>query len=376
MKTPIRIMKGLLLLMAIPLVIFMFFPKIATDVFNQKWAGWLWLFFFSVGVFALYLGLDLLNRVNIYREFHKTSVEEKETFWKDRFFSLRLGFLRNAILAILLLSMLLFLVLFYLFIIPKAPSGDWPILLIKTTSISIVLGATSILNAVLFIGNGKKVILGVSISVKTPTRKAPTWVNGVFQIKPTFMDAEVDLKEDFDGISELDNPPPPWFMWLFYSTVIFAAIYLVRFTWLHYGPSQTEEYNSKLAKLKTETAAFLAKQADNVDENTVTVEKDQGKIAEAKLVFVAKCATCHGQSGEGNSGPNLTDDYWIHGNSAKDIFKTIKYGYPDKGMVPWQEHLSPPKIKAMTTFILSLRGSKVSNPKAPQGEKMEPREKL
>lgn len=362
--------------MAIPLVIFMFFPKIATDVFNQKWAGWLWLFFFSVGVFALYLGLDLLNRVNIYREFHKTSVEEKETFWKDRFFSLRLGFLRNAILAILLLSMLLFLVLFYLFIIPKAPSGDWPILLIKTMSISIVLGATSILNAVLFIGNGKKVILGVSISVKTRTRKAPTWVNGFFQIKPTFMDAEVDLKEDFDGISELDNPPPPWFMWLFYSTVIFAAIYLVRFTWLHYGPSQTEEYNSKLAKLKTETAAFLAKQADNVDENTVTVEKDQGKIAEAKLVFVAKCATCHGQSGEGNSGPNLTDDYWIHGNSAKDIFKTIKYGYPDKGMVPWQEHLSPPKIKAMTTFILSLRGSKVSNPKAPQGEKMEPREKL
>ena len=365
-----------MLLMSVPVSLFMFFPGIASDIFNHKFSEWLWLFFFSVGIISLYLGLDLLNRVNIYRQYQNTPEADQKTFWENQFITLRLGFLRNAVLLVLIKSMVLFLLFFCLFILPKAPEGNWSIWIIKTLSIAIVLGVISILNAVLFIQRGEWIVMGIkSPKLKSGLRET-LWVEKLFQIKPTFMDKEVDLKEDFDGISELDNPPPPWFMWLFYSTVVFAAIYLVRFTWLHYGPSQTEEYNIKITKLKTETTAFLAKQADNVDENTVTIEKDQTKLFEAKGIFMAKCATCHGQNGEGNSGPNLTDDYWIHGNSVKDIFKTIKYGYPDKGMVPWKEHLNPPKIKAMATYILSLRGSLPPNAKAPQGEKMEPQEKI
>jgi len=186
----------------------------------------------------------------------------------------------------------------------------------------------------------------------------------------------VDLKEDFDGISELDNPPPPWFMLMFYSCVIFAGVYLVRYSWLHYSPNQQEEYAQNMQKLNTEKAAYMAKTADNVDENTVTIEKSTEKLAEAKVLFQDKCAACHGQNGEGKNGPNLTDDYWLHGNSVKDVFKTIKYGVLEKGMVAWKEQISPPKMRAVATYVLSLRGSNPAGATAPQGSKMEPKEKL
>ena len=180
------------------------------------------------------------------------------------------------------------------------------------------------------------------------------------------MDAEVDLKEDFDGITELDNPPPPWFMWLFYGTIVFAGIYLVRFTWTSYGHTQVQEFTVANNEIK----AAQKKSAGDVDENNVTLETDKGKLTEAGELFLKKCAVCHGEKGEGKNGPNLTDEFWIHGGDVKSVFKTIKYGVLEKGMIAWGDQIPPLQMKAVTAYILSLQGSKPANAKEPEGTKM------
>jgi len=378
MKNLLRILTAMMILMAVPIAIFMFFPKLAEWVNQQAWNQTMWMTLIGAGVLALYIGMDLLNRVDIYKSFVNTPDEEKDSFWKNQFASQRLGFLRSGVISLLLMAIALFFMIFYLMVLPKAPEGNWYLWVIKVLGVGITVGVLMLLNAVLFLNSGKKVILGIEERTAAEKRAAreATWVDKMFQIKPTFLDADVDLKEDFDGISELDNPPPPWFMWLFYSTVVFAGVYLVRYTWLNYAPSQVEEYNADMASHKAKAAAYLAKQADNVDENSVTLEKDKAKLADAGALFKSKCAACHGELGEGKTGPNLTDDHWIHGNSVKDVFKTIKYGYPDKGMISWKDQVSPPKMKALASYILSLRGTNPAGAKAPEGEKMEPKEKF
>lgn len=374
MKNLLRILTVMLLIMAAPIAIFMFFPKMAEWVNQQPWNQNLWMFLIGAGILALFIGLDLLNRVDVYKAFVNTPEAEKEDFWQKSFVKHRLGFLRSGVISLLLLAIVLFAMVFYLMILPKAPEGNWHLWVIKVLGIAIGIGVLTVLNAVMFLTNGRKVILGVDEKpvLGANEKREPTWVDKMFQIKPTFLDAEVDLKEDFDGISELDNPPPPWFMWLFYSTVVFAGVYLVRYTWMHYAPGQVEEYNADMK----DVLAMKAKAAGNVDENNVTIETDKAKLAEAASIFKEKCAVCHGEKAEGKNGPNLTDDNWIHGNSAKEVFKTIKYGVLEKGMVAWKDQISPVKMKALTTYILTLRGTNPAGAKAPEGEKMEPKEKI
>jgi cytochrome c oxidase cbb3-type subunit III len=113
---------------------------------------------------------------------------------------------------------------------------------------------------------------------------------------------------------------------------------------------------------------FMKTSANNVDESTVKLLTEAGDLAAGKDVFISNCAACHGKLGEGTVGPNFTDDYWMHGGSIQDIFKTIKYGWVEKGMKSWKEDLSPMQIAQVTSFIKSLRGTNPPNGKAPQGD--------
>jgi cytochrome c oxidase cbb3-type subunit 3 len=118
---------------------------------------------------------------------------------------------------------------------------------------------------------------------------------------------------------------------------------------------------------KIQTDAYLASAKENVDENSV-VQLDAAGAAQGKILFAKTCTPCHLAEGQGSVGPNLTDDYWIHGGAIKDIFKTIKYGYPDKGMQSWQTTYSPVQLQQLATFIRTLKGTNPPNPKAPQGD--------
>lgn len=183
---------------------------------------------------------------------------------------------------------------------------------------------------------------------------------------PLDREAEVATDHNYDGIVELDNSLPPWWVYLFYGTIAFAIVYLVYFNYFD-GPTQKMEYDTEVAQALMKKNEFLKKAAASVDETSVVVLSDDASIAKGKGSFVTKCAACHGQNGEGLVGPNLTDEYWIHGGGIKDIFKTIKYGWPEKGMISWESQIQPMEMQQIASFIYSLKGSNPANAKAPQG---------
>jgi len=179
---------------------------------------------------------------------------------------------------------------------------------------------------------------------------------------------DILLDHNYDGIQELDNSLPPWWKYGFYLTIIVALIYMYRYQISHSGPSQHDEYVAEMQKGEEDKAAYLAKSSNNVDENTVVMLKDAGEIAAGKEIFVKICAACHLADGGGNVGPNLKDEYWLHGGSVKDVFKSIKYGWQDKGMKSWKDDFSPKQIQELASFVKSLKGTHPATPKAPQGD--------
>ncbi len=185
--------------------------------------------------------------------------------------------------------------------------------------------------------------------------------------RPITEESKIDLGHNYDGIRELNNRLPGWWLYGFYLTIIFSGIYLWRYHVSNSAPLPGEELKIALIKADEQQKAYLAKAANNVDENTVIFNKDG--IAAGGAIFKQTCAACHGPEGQGNTvGPNLTDEYWIHGGSIKDIFKTIKYGYPEKGMQSWKDQYSPVQMAQLASFVKSLQGTKPLNPKAPQGD--------
>ncbi len=178
---------------------------------------------------------------------------------------------------------------------------------------------------------------------------------------------DILLDHNYDGIQELDNSLPPWWKYGFYVTIAVACIYLYRFHISHDGMSQQEEYTAEMKKGEEDKAEYLAKSANNIDENNVTLLTGSD-VANGKETFIKNCAPCHLADGGGVVGPNLTDDYWLHGGGLKDIFKSIKYGWQDKGMKSWKDDLSPKQIQEVASFIKSLKGTHPVTPKAPQGE--------
>ena len=185
---------------------------------------------------------------------------------------------------------------------------------------------------------------------------------------PIEQEADVLLNHDYDGIRELDNALPPWWVWGFYITIIFAFVYFLNYQVLHTGVSQAQEYTNEVAQAAAQQTERNSKIADMVTPETVTLLTTPEGISAGKETFIKNCAACHGQNGEGIVGPNLTDEFWIHGGGIKNVFTTVTNGYPTKGMISWKSQLSPKKIQEVASFVLSLQGTKPANGKAPQGD--------
>lgn len=187
------------------------------------------------------------------------------------------------------------------------------------------------------------------------------------KVVPIEKEHDILLDHNYDGIQELDNSLPPWWKYGFYLTIVTGVIYL----WYYHaggnGPSSYDEYVAEVQAGEESKAAYLAKSANNVDENTVTLS-DAAGIAAGKTTFESMCAACHQKDGGGGVGPNLTDEYWIHGGSIKDVFKSVKYGWPDKGMKSWKDDFSPNQIAQLSSYIMTLKGTKPAAPKEKQGE--------
>lgn len=188
---------------------------------------------------------------------------------------------------------------------------------------------------------------------------------------PVEEEEEVLTDHAYDGIQELDNRLPPWWLYGFYFTIVFGIGYILYFHVFQVGNLQTAEYEQEMADAEEQVALYLASLDNLIDESNVTLSESEADLAVGKEAYIQYCVTCHGAEGQGGVGPNLADQYWLHGGGVKDIFKTIKYGVPEKGMVSWQKQFTPKQMQQLTSFIISMEGTNPPNPKEPQGEKYE-----
>jgi cytochrome c oxidase cbb3-type subunit III len=169
---------------------------------------------------------------------------------------------------------------------------------------------------------------------------------------------------DYDGIRELDNDLPPWWKWLFYISIVFFIVYLVRlFVFRADDLLQLTEYNKEMAE-----AASMAPSQSSSETFEIKVLNDQTSIANGKVIYDKICAVCHLVDGGGLVGPNMTDDYWIHGNTIQDMFNTVTNGVLEKGMISYKDQYSPQQRLEVLSYIITLHGTTPANPKAPQGD--------
>jgi cytochrome c oxidase cbb3-type subunit 3 len=193
-------------------------------------------------------------------------------------------------------------------------------------------------------------------------------MKGLTKQEPIENEGQLLLDHDYDGIKELDNNLPPWWVYLFYGSIVFAAVYLVRFEILG-GDNQEMELKKELAQAKIDLAEYMKTAPDLMDEKTVTLLTDPADLAIGKTIFNANCAACHRADAGGQIGPNLTDEYWILGGGIKNVFHTLVNGGRDgKGMISWKGTLKPKEMQKVASYILSLKGSNPTDPKTAEGE--------
>jgi cytochrome c oxidase cbb3-type subunit 3 len=185
-------------------------------------------------------------------------------------------------------------------------------------------------------------------------------------LQPMEKERSLVLEGDYDGIEELDNNVPPWFNILFYGTVVIAVIYFLNFHVFGTGKLPLQEYQEEinLANMQREE---LIRTGAYINENTVVLLTDNESIKNGKQLFTTNCVTCHGEGGQGIIGPNLTDEYWIHGGGIKNVFSVIKYGVPAKGMITWMNQMNPKLMQQVASYVISLQGTNPPGAKAPEG---------
>ena len=185
---------------------------------------------------------------------------------------------------------------------------------------------------------------------------------------PTSTEQDRLLQHDYDGIQEFDNPLPRWWVYLFYATIVFAIAY-----WLNVGGIGTG--SGRIAAYDAEMKAFAAAHPPEAGaalptaESLAALASDTAALARGKAVYAANCAACHGPAGGGLIGPNLTDEYWLHGGTLPEVRKTVAEGVLAKGMPPWGKTLKPDQVSAVAAYVVSLQGTKPASPKAPEGRK-------
>ena len=171
------------------------------------------------------------------------------------------------------------------------------------------------------------------------------------------------LDHEYDGIRELDNRLPRWWVWLFYITIIFAAVYLMYFHVMRAGPLSAGEYDNEMKIGDQLKAAAMGKFEAGIP--TLQPATDAVVLNGGQQTYMKFCAPCHRADGGGLVGPNLTDSYWIHGSNYADTVSVIWNGVPAKGMITWKSTLKPDEIQAVASYIYTLRGTKLATPGKP-----------
>jgi cytochrome c oxidase cbb3-type subunit 3 len=186
---------------------------------------------------------------------------------------------------------------------------------------------------------------------------------------PIEKEKDVMLDHNYDGIQELDNQLPPWWKYGFYITIVFAFVYLFNFHVSGSGKLQLAEYNEEMQNAELAKKQRIENDANYITSASVVKLTEPVSLAAGKAIYIQNCKACHGDFGQGNVGPNLTDEFWIHGGGIKNVFNVVTDGVPSKGMISWKSQLTPKAIQEVSSYILTLQGTNPATPKEPQGEK-------
>ncbi len=251
------------------------------------------------------------------------------------------------------------------------------ILLVAILVLVVAMYMVSIIRAIIQEEQSKRAQATGTLSIVEAKSEPSTWEKLKIKLTrqvPLEREEDIMMDHDYDGIKELDNHLPPWWKWLFYITIIWSVFYLLVYHVFHAMPLQDEEYSNEMAQAE----AAMEKKREGItvafDETNVEFSDDPTHLASGQKIFVRDCQACHLEDGGGMIGPNLTDEYWIHGGSMKDVFSVIKYGVPQKGMIPWQTKLNAEEMRDVASYVLSLGGTEPARPKAPEGELYVPEE--
>lgn len=189
---------------------------------------------------------------------------------------------------------------------------------------------------------------------------------------PVAHEEDVLLDHDYDGIHELDNNLPPWWLWIFYLSILYAVIYMGIYHFGGNGLTSGEKYVREMEIAQAQVDEYKANQVVFVDEANLVPLTEAVDLTAGEKIYTANCVACHGSLGEGGIGPNMTDDYWIHGGDIKDLYRIIKDGVIDKGMQSWAAMLPADQMHQVASYMLTLQGTNPPNGKEPQGDLYEP----
>ena len=209
----------------------------------------------------------------------------------------------------------------------------------------------------------------VAARTKAPKlTKLQAWYKKLLGSKPIEEEGEIILDHNYDGIKELDNNLPPWWIYGFYATIVFAFVYMIRYHVLN-ADDQFEEYEIEYAEANRAIEEYKKTAKNLVDINTVEVLTEATDLNAGKKIFETNCVACHMADGGGGIGPNLTDENWILGGGIKNVFRTISEGGRDgKGMVAWKASLKPLEMAQVASYVLKFQGTTAANPKAAEGD--------
>lgn len=177
------------------------------------------------------------------------------------------------------------------------------------------------------------------------------------------------LEHNYDGIQEFDNPMPRWWVYIFWATIVFSVLYWLNVPGIGIGKGRIANYNRDMAAAAAAAARRQAAEpASASPEQLASLTKDASVLALGKQTFGQNCVACHRADAGGQIGPNLTDDYWLHGAAIQQIQATVTNGVLEKGMPPWGKVLKPAQLDAVVAYVFTLRGTNPASPKAPQGD--------
>jgi len=179
------------------------------------------------------------------------------------------------------------------------------------------------------------------------------------------------LDHSYDGIQEYDNPMPRWWVIIFWLTIIFSILYALNVPFIGNGKGRIADYEADVAAANAARQQMEPAGAPSA-EALAALATNADALAAGKQAFVTYCVACHRDDAGGLIGPNLTDEYWIHGGTLAEIRKTIDEGVLAKGMPNWGKVLPPDQVNAVAVYVHSLAGSNPANPKAPEGTKITP----